>query len=111
MKRILPPSRRQFSAIAGAVSKFVALGTFGLSAKKLRSRLVWAAVAPPAQQPVRPPGALPEDAFRADCTRCYLCGEVCPVQCIRFPSRIVSSQPAIAIRAPIHPDQGEERPE
>ena len=88
------PNRRQFLTLASVVAKFVALGTLGLvAAKKLRSRLVWAAVAPPAQQPVRPPGALPEDAFRAACTRCFLCGEVCPVQCIKFPSRVVSSQP------------------
>jgi len=32
---------------------------------------------------VRPPGALPEPAFLAACTRCGECERVCPVQAIR----------------------------
>jgi ferredoxin-type protein NapG len=35
------------------------------------------------QRYVRPPGALPEVAFLAACTRCGLCAPVCPVQAIR----------------------------
>lgn len=35
------------------------------------------------QRYVRPPGALPEIAFLAACTRCGLCSPVCPVQAIR----------------------------
>ena len=31
---------------------------------------------------VRPPGALPEPAFVAACTRCGACGEACPVHAI-----------------------------
>jgi ferredoxin-type protein NapG len=31
---------------------------------------------------VRPPGALPEPAFIAACTRCGACGEACPVHAI-----------------------------
>ncbi len=37
-------------------------------------------VAPPLYQ--RPPGALPEPAFVAACTRCGACGEACPVHAI-----------------------------
>ncbi len=33
---------------------------------------------------LRPPGALPEDAFSDACTRCMRCGNVCPNQCIEF---------------------------
>ncbi len=55
--------------------------------------------APPAQQPLRPPGALPEPAFRRACVRCYLCAEVCPVSCIQFPARVVGAQAPLE-RAP-----------
>jgi ferredoxin-type protein NapG len=38
-------------------------------------------------QYVRPPGALPEAAFLAACTRCGACADVCPVQAItKLPS-------------------------
>lgn len=40
--------------------------------------------APASATPLRPPGALPEDAFLAACIRCFQCGSVCPNQCIRF---------------------------
>ncbi len=33
---------------------------------------------------LRPPGALPEEDFKATCTRCFQCGEICPNGCIRF---------------------------
>lgn len=33
---------------------------------------------------VRPPGALPEDAFARACIRCFRCAEVCPPKAIRF---------------------------
>lgn len=67
-----------------------------LGARLVRTRMVAGAVAPPGQQPLRPPGALPEDEFRAACIRCHLCAQVCPVQCIQFPSRIEGSQPRLA---------------
>ncbi len=37
----------------------------------------------PAREWVRPPGALPEDAFLATCVRCTDCIEACPYQAIR----------------------------
>lgn len=40
--------------------------------------------APASATPLRPPGALPEDAFLAACIRCFQCGSVCPNQCILF---------------------------
>lgn len=33
---------------------------------------------------LRPPGALPEDAFSDACTRCFRCGNACPNDCIEF---------------------------
>lgn len=33
---------------------------------------------------LRPPGAVAEDAFKARCTRCFQCGEICPNGCIQF---------------------------
>lgn len=87
-------NRRRFFAQLWAATRLVGLAAAGLFALvRLRSRAVRAAVAPVGQQPLRPPGALPEDRFRAACTRCFLCGEVCPVACIRFPSRIDGAQP------------------
>lgn len=77
-----------------------ALGTAGLfGARWVHRSLAVEEGAPPGQAPVRPPGALPEPEFLAACTRCYLCGEVCPVDCIRFPDRIVAAQPPLR-RAP-----------
>jgi len=76
------------------------LGSLGLiGARRLRAGLTDVVPAPPAQQPIRPPGALPEAEFRATCTRCFLCAQVCPPQCIVFPQRIEGSQPPLH-RAP-----------
>jgi ferredoxin-type protein NapG len=33
---------------------------------------------------VRPPGAVDESSFSANCIRCGQCGEACPNQCIKF---------------------------
>jgi ferredoxin-type protein NapG len=33
---------------------------------------------------LRPPGAVPEDAFSAACARCFRCGNACPNACIQF---------------------------
>jgi ferredoxin-type protein NapG/ferredoxin-type protein NapH len=33
---------------------------------------------------LRPPGALPDDAFLDACARCFKCGNVCPNGCIQF---------------------------
>lgn len=82
-------------ALFGAAS-----GLLGLAgARRLRAGFVGAESAPPGQSPVRPPGALPEAEFRASCTRCYLCAEVCPAMCIEFPSRVSGTQPPLR-RAP-----------
>jgi MauM/NapG family ferredoxin protein len=39
---------------------------------------------------LRPPGALNGEAFERACIRCFLCAEVCPVQCIRFENELDS---------------------
>ncbi len=44
----------------GAKLAAASAGTLG-GATLLRTRLTWAAAAPPGQAPLRPPGALPED--------------------------------------------------
>ncbi len=36
------------------------------------------------QRILRPPGALPEDEFSAICSRCGICVQVCPAQCIKL---------------------------
>jgi MauM/NapG family ferredoxin protein len=36
------------------------------------------------QRYLRPPGALAEEDFTAQCIRCGQCGEVCPNRCIKF---------------------------
>jgi MauM/NapG family ferredoxin protein len=33
---------------------------------------------------LRPPGALPEEQFLSQCSRCAKCAEVCPAQCIKL---------------------------
>lgn len=33
---------------------------------------------------LRPPGAIEEEKFVGRCIRCFLCGEVCPNNCIKF---------------------------
>ena len=35
---------------------------------------------------LRPPGALPEQQFRDTCSRCGVCVQVCPAQCIKIDS-------------------------
>ncbi len=92
--------RRGFLSRAAAWTTGVALGLIGLAGLRgLRGGLVAAEPAPPGQFPLRPPGALDEAAFRAACTRCFLCAEVCPVMCIRFPGRVEGAQSPI-LRAP-----------
>jgi ferredoxin len=111
--------RRSFLGWFWRLTRGTAMGAAGLwAATGLRARLVQAAAAPPGQHPLRPPGALPEPDFRRACTRCYLCGEVCTAQAIRFPSRIVGAQPVrdripgttvdLAIEAPVW--QGDDTP-
>ncbi len=51
--------------------------------------------------PLRPPGALPEDAFLAACIRCFKCGSVCPNQCLQFTG--LSAAPAEAYTPHIRP--------
>lgn len=34
--------------------------------------------------PLRPPGAIPEEAFNIKCIRCFKCGEVCPTGAVQF---------------------------
>lgn len=92
--------RRKFLAELKRIAAGVAWGLVGLAgARWLRAGFVGAEPSPPGQSPIRPPGALPEPDFRATCTRCYLCGEVCPVMCIEFPSRIEGAQSPLR-RAP-----------
>ena len=92
--------RRKLLAGLGRVAALAAwgMGTL-LGARRLRAGFVDAESAPPGQSPLRPPGALPEPAFRATCTRCFLCAEVCPAMCIEFPSRVEGAQPPLR-RAP-----------
>jgi ferredoxin-type protein NapG len=86
--------RRHFLGRVARLGQGAALGAVVLPGLTLlRGTLGDATPAPPAQHPLRPPGALPEPEFRAACTRCYLCAEVCEPECIRFPGRIVGTQP------------------
>ena len=38
----------------------------------------------PSLRYLRPPGALPEEAFLSRCIRCGQCGEACPNRCIKY---------------------------
>ncbi|MDP6581330.1 MAG: 4Fe-4S dicluster domain-containing protein [Vicinamibacterales bacterium] len=88
--------RRELFAWIGRIAKGLVLGMLGLGGARLfRASLVSAEAAPPGQHPLRPPGALDEPKFRAACTRCFLCAEVCPVRCIEFPSRVEGAQPPL----------------
>ncbi len=58
-------SRRAFLIAAGQVAMVVGLG--GLASAVSQSGSV-----------LRPPGALPEDRFLSQCTRCRKCEQVCP---------------------------------
>jgi ferredoxin len=92
--------RRRFIARLGGLLAAAAWGFAALfGARRLQAGFATVESAPPGQFPIRPPGALPEEAFHAACTRCYLCGEVCPVDCIRFPGRVEGAQPPL-LRAP-----------
>ncbi len=93
-------TRRGFLARARQLANGAALGILGLvGSRRLHAGFTRAEAAPPAQQPLRPPGALPEESFRAACIRCFLCAEVCPAECITFPSRVEGAQPPLE-RAP-----------
>lgn len=93
-------NRRGFLGWLRRVGEGAVLGTVGLvGSRGLRARMTRVEPAPPAQHPVRPPGALPEDELRAACIRCFLCAEACPVMCIEFPSRVEGGQPPL-LRAP-----------
>ena len=92
--------RRWFLTRVGRFATGLTWGLAGLfGVRRLRAGFVGPAAAPAGQFPIRPPGALPESEFRAACTRCFLCAEVCPVMCIRFPNRIEGAQPPL-LRAP-----------
>ena len=85
--------RRRFLELIGGLARGTALGALALGATHGGRNAVAGVVAAPAgQHPLRPPGALPEPDFRAACTRCYLCGEVCTSRAIRFPSRVRGAQ-------------------
>ncbi|MGD8376601.1 MAG: 4Fe-4S dicluster domain-containing protein [Acidobacteriota bacterium] len=93
-------NRRGFLGRLGRIGVGLASGAAGLvGLRRLQAGFASVEVAPTGQHPLRPPGALPEAAFRAACTRCFLCAEVCPVMCIRFPDRIEAAQPPL-LRAP-----------
>jgi ferredoxin len=86
--------RRELLDKAWALCKSLAAGAVAyVGIDWLRGGLSEAIAAPPAQQPVRPPGAVDEADFFARCTRCFLCGQACPAQAIRFPDRVVGAQP------------------
>ena len=85
--------RRTLLTRLWAGTKLLARGALAYVGIDLMRRGVGEAVAaPPAQHPVRPPGALAEEDFFARCTRCFLCGEACPSGAIRFPFRVVGAQ-------------------
>ena len=59
--------------------------TRGLARAVGRAASQWLDDLAPSRE-VRPPGALPEAAFLAACTRCGACAEACPVHAIRLGS-------------------------
>jgi ferredoxin-type protein NapG len=98
-----PPTRRRF--LRGAL-KSAAVGVAWVGGLRLASFLGVSgsvgdarATAPTGQAPLRPPGVGTEAELMALCTGCYLCGEVCPPQAIRFPARVSGAQ-APLLRAP-----------
>lgn len=96
----VPLRRRRFLSLAARGIEALSGGIAALYAGRLfQGRLSASRVAPAGQSPLRPPGALSESEFLASCTRCFLCGEVCPVDCIEFPGRIEGAQPPVN-RAP-----------
>jgi len=92
--------RRTFFSWIARAAKGTATGLVGIAAAlRLEQALGRVEAAPAAQSPIRPPGSLSENDFRALCTRCFLCGQVCPADCIAFPNRIEGAQPPL-LRAP-----------
>ncbi len=61
--------------VAGAIVGAASLPSFARSAQKKAAT---------ASRYLRPPGALPEDGFLANCIHCGKCGEVCPNRAINF---------------------------
>ena len=74
--------RRQFFTQLGRTVAHAIGGAVERMRIELDSSTDDAAQRPP-QGWIRPPGALPGAAFRAVCTRCTACQEVCPYQSIR----------------------------
>lgn len=60
--------------IVGAIVGATSLPSFARAAQKRGA----------ASRYLRPPGALPEDKFLANCIHCGKCGEVCPNRAINF---------------------------
>lgn len=85
--------RRRLLSTAWRWVKGAVAGSLALTGLPWIKRAVGGVVvAPTGQAPTRPPGAVSEAALRAACTRCYLCGQVCPLGAIRFPNRIEGAQ-------------------
>lgn len=88
--------RRELLERGWALTKSVVAGVLAYAGiDALKGGLSEAVAAPPAQHPVRPPGAVPEADFYARCTKCFLCGEACASLAIQFPERVVGTQPVM----------------
>ncbi len=87
-------TRRELVSKLWAGAKALAAGALAFAGlERLSGAFADAVAAPPAQAPVRPPGAASEDELFARCTRCFLCGEACPSLAIVFVERVVGAQP------------------
>jgi len=81
LRELLRPVSRAVEPIHRVATE---LGNLDPSPPVPRTVPIQSPPAEPTTNLLRPPGALPEEQFLSQCSRCAKCAEVCPAQCIKL---------------------------